>query len=117
MQTVKERLNLLNKACEDALKQHPEVLEGKKIQFSENSGSAWRQGIFSEFENVPDDTVKLYIATMSGDMFRILMSKNMDLYIAVADYIKENVKKKCGSKTLVDYKILGDKILGFTVTF
>ena len=115
MQTVKERINLLNKACEDALKQHPEVLEGKKIHFSENSGSAWRQGIFAEFGNVPEDTVKLYIATMSGDVFRILMSNNIP--IVAANYIKENVKKKCGSKTLVSYKILGDEILGFTVTF
>ena len=116
MQTLEERLNLLKEACEEALTKDPEVLEGKKIEFSKKSGSGWSSDIFSEFEDVPDNSVRICITTMSGDMFRILMSKNMKWHIA-GEYVTENIKKTCGVDTLVSYRSVGENILGFTVTF
>lgn len=116
MQTLEERLNLLKEACEEALNKDPEVLEGKKIEFSKKSGSGWSSGIFSEFKDVPDNSVRICITAMSGDMFRILMSKNMKWRIA-GEYLTKNIKKTCGVDTLVSYRSLDENILGFTVTF
>ena len=51
--TQEERFDLLKNACEEALKQDPEVLEGKKLIFSKKSGKPWQEGIFHEYTKVP----------------------------------------------------------------
>lgn len=113
--THEERYNLLKNACEEALKRDPEVLEGKKIVFSEKSGKPWQKGIFYEFMCVPEKEVRICIASMAVDCYRIIISKNMRWRLA-NEYITEKIKEK-NRNILVSSKSLDEDILGFTVTF
>lgn len=113
--TQEERFNLLKNACEEGLKQDPEVLEGKEIVYSENSGKLWSAGIFHEFRNVPEKEVRICISPMYDDQYCIIISKNMRWKVAV-EWITENIKEK-DDGVLISPKSLSEDTLGIIVTF
>ena len=113
--TKEERINLLKKACEEALKRDPEVLEGKEIVYSKNSGKQWEEDNFLEFMNVPKNEVRICISSIANDMYRIIISKNMRWKLA-NEYITKRIKEK-NADILVSSRSLDEDILRFTVTF
>ena len=113
--TQEERFNLLKNACEEALKHDPEVLEGKKIVYTENSGKSWKTAIFHDFKYVPEKEVRICISPMYDDQYCIIISKNMRWRIA-AEYISENIKEK-DNDILISPKSLSEDTLGIIVTF
>lgn len=120
MQKSEERFNLLKEACEVAvLDGNTEILKGKKIVFSEKNGLKWNPKIFSEFDDISEDSVRICITPICEDMFRVLMSMNIEKWGIDAEYIMENIKANCNDSIFVDYKKMDvyDGILAFTVTF
>lgn len=115
MKTPKEIINLLKEACEDVLKD-PVILKGKKLEYSKKNGSAWDSKIFSEFQEVPKNSVKVCITQTGPNVYYILVSMNMNWRIA-ADNIVKKIKELCEGNPLVSYKTFEEKFIGFTITF
>lgn len=114
MRTPRETINLLKEACEDVLKD-PVILKGKKLEYSKKNGSAWDSKIFSEFNDVPEDTIKLCVTQSGPNVYYIVLSNNINCK-DVKKYIVDKIKEKCGN-AFVSHKTSENKFIGFTITF
>ncbi len=115
MRVPRGTINLLKQACEDVLKD-PMILKGKKLEYSNKNSSAWNSKIFSEFNDVPEDTIKLCVTQSGPNVYYILVSMNMD-WQTVADNIVKKIKELYKDKIMVSYKTFEEKFMGFTITF